>query len=281
MIKDTNKEAAISRISKLQTGDAAFIRRTDGTWTFSRVKKISTEKDTAYFVVNSSGSTKSYKVKYWHSHIRTCKIPNEQLPPHESPRRRSSNESLYGCTSDSDLSELGNMLQQPHLEEPLPEKPSAPPKTFEIHEVREYEPTKNRFSIKDLIKPPPPKDLSPVKSANRDSAANDYNESYRNKRASIDNSESSRETSVADDRSTASKSLLRKGRFSFHDDGQYNKGMKRSVSFSEEWETRSYVKDGVPDDISTKTEDEDDNFDVNGTISSNRAGKYNLRGIEP
>lgn len=59
--------------------------------------------------------------------------------------------------------------------------------------------------------------------------------------------------------------------------------MKRNVSFSEEWETRSYIKD-VPDDISTKTEDEndeDDNFDVNGTLSSNRAGEYNLRGIEP
>lgn len=284
MIKDEDKDAAIERISKLKKNDAAFIRRTNGVWTFSRCKKIS--KDVAYFVVNSSGSTKSYKTKYWHSHIRACKIPAEKLP-RVAPKRQSSNESLMSCMSDSDLSELGKMLQQPMLEELPPEKSSTTSRTFEIKEIREYEPTKNRFSIKDLMKPPTPKEPSQLSNQDRKSQSNDVSGGVSNdtgkrcKRGStIDTSESSRDTTQDD--YSVNKSLLRKGRFSFHEDGRYV-SMKRNVSFSEEWETRSYIKD-VPDDISTKTEDEndeDDNFDVNGTLSSNRAGEYNLRGIEP
>lgn len=283
MIKDKDKDAAIERISQLKKGDAAFIRRTDGAWTFSRLKKIS--KDVAHFVVNPAGSTKSYKAKYWHSHIRVCKIPREKFPANDSPRRKSSNESIMSCMSDSDLSELANMLHHPLLEELTPKKTSStPPRTFEIKEVREYEPTKNRFSIKDLMRPPPPKESTQPFTRVRESQSNDDSGSASNRgkrRSLLDTSESSKDT-TQDDCST-NKGLLRKGRFSFHEEGKYV-SMKRSVSFSEEWETRSYMKDDVPDDISTKTEDEndeDDSFDVNGVLSSNRAGEYNLRGIEP
>ena len=137
------------------------------------------------------------------------------------------------------------------------------------------------------MKPPTPKEPSQLSNQDRKSQSNDVSGGVSNdtgkrcKRGStIDTSESSRDTTQDD--YSVNKSLLRKGRFSFHEDGRYV-SMKRNVSFSEEWETRSYIKD-VPDDISTKTEDEndeDDNFDVNGTLSSNRAGEYNLRGIEP
>lgn len=290
MIKENDKEASISRISKFQKGDPAFIRRTDGAWTFARVKSIAAQKDIAYFVVNSSGSTKSYKSKYWHSHIRACRIPNEQLPSYESPKRRSSsNESLM---SDSDMSELVDMLRQPMLEEPSHEKSTAPPRTFEIKEIREYEPTKNRFCIKDLMKQAQLQHATQSLAKGRESPIHDNSEdnnsmgqSHQDRRLSIDCSETSRET-AQDDRSTTSKSLLRKGRFSFHEEDKPYVSMKRSVSFSKEQETRSYTKDDVADDISTKTEDdEDDNFDVNGLISSTRAGSsaktLNLRGIEP
>jgi hypothetical protein len=283
MIKDEDKTAAIARISKLQKGNAAFIRRSDGTWTFSRLKKLS--KDTAYFVVNPSGSTKSYKAKYWYSHIRACKIPEEKLPPYDSPKQKSSNSNDEVEMSDSELSELANMFNHPMLEETAPDKPTTPPRTFEIKEVREYEPTKNRFSIKDLK--PPPRETQHDVAKKRDSQYNEEsvsNDSRNNGRqgkrgSTVDTSESSRDT-TQDDCST-SKGVLRKGRFSFNQEGPSPCiSMRRNVSFCEEKETRSYVKD-VPDDISTKTEDEDDNFDVNGTISSNRAGEYNLKGIEP
>jgi hypothetical protein len=285
MIKDEDKNAAVARISELQKGDAAFIRRTDGTWTFSRVRKIT--KGSAYFVVNPSGSSKSYKAKYWHSHIRACKIPNEKLPPYYSPKRRSSTSIDEIEISDSDVSELANMLHHPLLEEIAPEKSTTPPRTFEIKEVRPYEPNKNRFSIKDLMmmKPPPPRETPTAtkreNQSNDDSSNDSRNMGRQSKKrgSTADESESSRDT-TQDDCST-NKGLLRKGRFSFNQEGPSPYvSLRRNVSFSEEWETRSYVKD-VPDDISTKTEDEDDNFDVDGTLSSNRAGEYNLKGIEP
>lgn len=283
MIKEKDREVVVAQILKLQKGDPAFIRRTDGAWTFARVKTIDSGKDTAYFFVNPSGSTKSYKSKYWHSHIRICRIPNEKLPAFELPKRRSSNESLM---SDSDMSELVDLLHHSMLEEHPPEKSSAPPRTFEIKEIREYEPTKNRFSIKDLIKQAQIQHLTKSPAKGRESPTNENCESdsitshsHRDRRpSSIDCSET--------DRSTTSKGLLRKGRFSFHEEDKPYVGMKRSVSFSKEQETRSYTKDDVADDISTKTEDDDDdNFDVNALLSSTRAGgasnNLNLRGIEP
>eukprot|EP00804_Cyclotella_cryptica_P005569 CCRYP_003063-RB/>CCRYP_003063-RB protein AED:0.02 eAED:0.02 QI:2388/1/1/1/1/1/2/113/898 len=246
MIKDKDKDVALMRIASLQPDDAAFIRRTDGTWTFSRVKKVTS--DTIYFIVNSSGSTKSYNAKYWHSHVRTCKIPAERVQPKKLTRRLSSNE-----LSDSEVSVPRPMVNH-SLPRELPNKSKSPPKTYEIGKVREYDATKNRFSVKNL-KPA----------------------------SAIDNSESSRDTTTLD--GSTGKILppppatgnLRRGRFSFHGDGQYV-SRKRSVSFSPARQESTFPVKDAPDDSPDVTEDEDDNFDVNGAISQRG---YSLRGIEP
>jgi hypothetical protein len=245
MIKDKDKDVALMRIASLQPDDAAFIRRTDGTWTFSRVKKVTS--DTIYFIVNSSGSTKSYNAKYWHSHVRTCKIPVDKVKSKKLTRKLSSTE-----MSDSDASVPKPILQHSPSQQ-SPKKEKSPPKTYEIGKVREYDATKNRFSVKNL-KPP----------------------------SSIDNSESSRDTTL--DGSTG-KSLppppatgnLRRGRFSFHGDGQYV-SRKRNVSFSPARHESTYNAAKDAPDSPDATEDEDDNFDVNGAISQRG---YSLRGIEP
>jgi hypothetical protein len=246
MIKDKDKYIALMRIASLQPDDAAFIRRTDGTWTFSRVKKVTS--DTIYFIVNSSGSTKIYNAKYWHSHVRTCKISVDKVKSKKLTRRLSSTE-----MSDSDASVLKPILQHSPLQQ-SPKKERSPPKTYEIRKVREYDATKNRFSVKNL-KPP----------------------------SSIDNSESSRDTTTLD--GSTGKSLppppatgnLRRGRFSFHGDGQYV-SRKRNVSFSPARHESTYNAAKDAPDSPDVTEDEDDNFDVNGAISQRG---YSLRGIEP
>lgn len=244
MIKDSDKDVALMRIASLQPDDAAFIRRTNGTWTFSRVKKVT--QDSIYFIVNPSGSTKSYKAKYWHSHVRTCKTEAKKSTPKESPARRRSSDGL--TQSDSELSSSAPILQHSQLQIQESPKKSPPPKTFEIKQIREYEPSKNRFSVKDLR--PPVADNS---------------------------EESSRETQRSGSGGTG---VLRRGRFSFHGDGKYI-SRKRNVSISlERNQTRSYKSGAEPDDESAiETEDEDDAFDVNGGISSR--GGYSLRGIEP
>ena len=68
MIKDSDKEVALERILGLQPDDGAFVRRTDGKWTYSIVKKM--DSDFIQFIVNPNGSTKDYKQKYWVSHVR-------------------------------------------------------------------------------------------------------------------------------------------------------------------------------------------------------------------
>ena len=70
MIKDDDKAVAIKRISRLRSGDAAFIRRTTGNWTFAKVKSVS--PDSILFIVDEKGATKDYKKKYWGSHVRAA-----------------------------------------------------------------------------------------------------------------------------------------------------------------------------------------------------------------
>ena len=71
MIKDDNKETALMRIASLRSGDGAFIRRTEGNWTYATVKSV--EKDAILFIVHANGSTKAYKTKYWVTHVRTLR----------------------------------------------------------------------------------------------------------------------------------------------------------------------------------------------------------------
>ena len=68
----TDSTIAIQYISKLKLGDCAFIKRTTGQWTYAIVKDI-TMNDNITFIVDKLGMVKSYKMKYWSTHIRTMK----------------------------------------------------------------------------------------------------------------------------------------------------------------------------------------------------------------
>ena len=70
MIKDDDKAVAVKRISRLKSGDSAFIRRTTGNWTFAMVKSVSPES--ILFIVDEKGASKDYKKKYWGSHVRAA-----------------------------------------------------------------------------------------------------------------------------------------------------------------------------------------------------------------
>jgi len=72
MIKADNQDDALNRIASLKPGDPAFIRRTTGKWTYAKVKDVAS--DSIAFIVDVKGSLKSYKVKYWVSHVRTLKV---------------------------------------------------------------------------------------------------------------------------------------------------------------------------------------------------------------
>jgi hypothetical protein len=63
---------AIKHISALKLGESAFIKRTTGQWTYAIVKDISVD-DNITFIVDKLGCVKSYKMKYWYTHIRTMK----------------------------------------------------------------------------------------------------------------------------------------------------------------------------------------------------------------
>ena len=63
---------AIKDIAALKLGESAFIKRTTGRWTYAKVKDISVD-DNITFIVDKFGCVKSYKMKYWYTHIRTMK----------------------------------------------------------------------------------------------------------------------------------------------------------------------------------------------------------------
>ncbi|KAL7459893.1 hypothetical protein ACHAWC_011703 [Mediolabrus comicus] len=74
----TDKDAAIAIIEKLTFNDGAFIRRSDGNWTYAEVKSFEETPEgraSIRFMVNKKNSSKSYAKKYWKSHIRPLKNP--------------------------------------------------------------------------------------------------------------------------------------------------------------------------------------------------------------
>ncbi|EED88396.1 predicted protein [Thalassiosira pseudonana CCMP1335] len=118
MIMD--KEEAIAIIPKLQVDDGAFIRRSDGKWTYAVVKAQETTDDgkpAIRFTVNNRNSSKAYVEKYWGTHIRPLKTAEieqsdsssvgeresraPQLDPAGMLSRQSSNYSLESSKSEA------------------------------------------------------------------------------------------------------------------------------------------------------------------------------------
>ncbi|EJK72258.1 hypothetical protein THAOC_06223 [Thalassiosira oceanica] len=81
-----DKDEALKMIDHLQFGDGAFIRRSDGKWTYAVVKSFEDTQEgrnAIRFIVNDRNSSKSYAKKYWESHVRPLKgmkIPEPEKP---------------------------------------------------------------------------------------------------------------------------------------------------------------------------------------------------------
>jgi len=98
MIMD--KEESLKVINQLKFGDGAFIRRSDGKWSYAVVKSLEeTEqgKSAIRFLVNNRNSSKSYAKKYWGTHVRPLKGTKvKPAPEPDRPVRGASSESREG-----------------------------------------------------------------------------------------------------------------------------------------------------------------------------------------
>ena len=109
-----DKEEAFILIEQLKFGDGAFIRRSDGKWSYAIVKSLEeTEegKSAIRFLVNDRNSSKSYAKKYWGTHVRPLKGTKIKPPPEpeqvtdEREGRTKQREDLSNtvATSDSEI----------------------------------------------------------------------------------------------------------------------------------------------------------------------------------
>eukprot|EP00804_Cyclotella_cryptica_P009638 CCRYP_011193-RB/>CCRYP_011193-RB protein AED:0.05 eAED:0.05 QI:315/1/1/1/0.5/0.2/5/3172/1307 len=77
MIVDS-KRATAAAVTLLRVSDAAFVRRSDGTWTYAVVKERTEGADASIkFKVNARGSTKSFPMSQWGTYIRRIKRQND------------------------------------------------------------------------------------------------------------------------------------------------------------------------------------------------------------
>ena len=73
MIIDS-KKATAAAVSMIRVNDAAFVRRSDGSWTYAIVKDRPVgENETIRFKVNARGSTKAFPASQWGTYIRRIK----------------------------------------------------------------------------------------------------------------------------------------------------------------------------------------------------------------
>jgi hypothetical protein len=80
MIIDSKKETAAA-VALLRVSDAAFVRRSDGNWTYAIVKDRTEGSDASIkFKVNARGSTKSFPTSQWGSYIRRIKRQHVDAP---------------------------------------------------------------------------------------------------------------------------------------------------------------------------------------------------------
>lgn len=90
MIIASKKETAAS-VAKIRVGDAAFVRRSDGSWTYAVVKDRTggdemDKKGTIRFMVNLRGSTKAFPTSQWGTYVRRIHIERQADPTPAPPR---------------------------------------------------------------------------------------------------------------------------------------------------------------------------------------------------
>lgn len=111
MIIDTKKVTA-ALIAEFRPGDAAFVCRTDGRWTYA-VAKSRTHGDNAAikFKVNIRGSTKEFPMSQWGGFVRPIREPPRSANDGDSSQLHQESASSAAATSlNKSLSTLGDFL---------------------------------------------------------------------------------------------------------------------------------------------------------------------------
>ena len=104
----TDKDAAAALIEKLSFSEGAFIRRSDGNWTYAEVKSFEETpegRSSIRFIVNQKNSSKSYAKKYWKTHIRPLKIAPKKKSSSSVERKgrgRDAVDNINSSTEESD-----------------------------------------------------------------------------------------------------------------------------------------------------------------------------------
>ncbi|KAL7470330.1 hypothetical protein ACHAXS_010562 [Conticribra weissflogii] len=69
-----SKRATSAAVATIRVNDAAFVRRSDGTWTYAVVKdRTDGDNPTIRFKVNARGSTKAFPISQWGTYVRRIK----------------------------------------------------------------------------------------------------------------------------------------------------------------------------------------------------------------
>ena len=80
MIIDS-KKATAALVAEIRANDAAFVRRSDGSWTYAVVKdRTYGETETIRFKVNVRGSTKAFPISQWGTYVRRVKKRDNPKP---------------------------------------------------------------------------------------------------------------------------------------------------------------------------------------------------------
>lgn len=86
MIIENCPQAAMEKVSQLKNYDFAFIKRSDGSWTYAILAFRSEEEECMMFVMNEGGSTKVIKKNQWAKWVRCVATDEEPLQRGVVPR---------------------------------------------------------------------------------------------------------------------------------------------------------------------------------------------------
>ena len=76
-----NKKTTAAAVSKIRPNDAAFVRRSNGSWTYAVVKdRTYSDNETIRFKVNVRGSTKAFPTSQWGTYVRRVKKVSNPAP---------------------------------------------------------------------------------------------------------------------------------------------------------------------------------------------------------
>jgi len=104
------KKATAAAVGEIRPNDGAFVRRSDGSWTYAIVKSRSHgDNPTIKFKVNARGSTKAFPTSQWGTYVRRIKLraPAAPTPPMNRGRQKEPPASLSSFLERNNTPSMG------------------------------------------------------------------------------------------------------------------------------------------------------------------------------